>query len=191
MKALVTGSSAGIGLAVAREFLKNGCQVMGLDIHPAGLEHPGYTHIQTDILTGELPDISDIDILVNNAGVQQSGRDIDVNLKGTMRVTEKYAFHEGIRSVLFMASASARTGAEFPEYRPPVPLRCHGQQPLPRRGAHRPQRPHHRRPRPVGGGAGRDHPPQVGHGGGNRPMDVVCDGGEPLHDGSGPAHRQR
>lgn len=116
MKVLVTGSSAGIGLAVAREFLKNGCQVVGLDLRPVGLEHPAYTHIQTDILTGALPDIGDVDILVNNAGVQQSGRDIDVNLKGTMRVTEQYAFHEGIRSVLFMASASARTGAEFPEY---------------------------------------------------------------------------
>lgn len=116
MKALVTGSSAGIGLAVAREFLNQGCQVVGLDLRPAGLEHPGYTHIQTDILTGELPEIPDLDILVNNAGVQDSGRDIDVNLKGTMRITEKYAFHQGIRSVLFMASASARTGAEFPEY---------------------------------------------------------------------------
>ena len=116
MKALVTGSSAGIGLAVVREFLDRGCQVVGLDLRPAGLEHPGYTHIQTDILTGELPEIGDVDILVNNAGVQDSGRDIDVNLKGTMRITEKYAFHQGIRSVLFMASASARTGAEFPEY---------------------------------------------------------------------------
>lgn len=116
MKALVTGSSAGIGLAVVREFLDRGCRVVGLDLRPAGLEHPNYTHVQTDILTGELPDIGDVDILVNNAGVQQSGRDIDVNLKGTMRITEKYAFHQGIRSVLFMASASARTGAEFPEY---------------------------------------------------------------------------
>src|SRR5699024_2281133 len=44
------------------------------------------------------------------------GRDIDVNLKGTIRVTEKYAFNNGIKSVLFIASASASTGAEFPEY---------------------------------------------------------------------------
>ncbi len=116
MKALVTGSSAGIGLAVAKEFLDRGCQVVGMDLQPAGLEHPNYTHIQTDILTGELPPIPDLAILVNNAGVQDSGRDIEVNLKGTMRVTEQYAFHEGIQSVLFMASASARTGAEFPEY---------------------------------------------------------------------------
>ena len=48
--------------------------------------------------------------------MQDSGRDIDINLKGTIRVTEKYAFRPGIRSVLFIASSSARTGAEFPEY---------------------------------------------------------------------------
>lgn len=116
MKALITGSSAGIGLALVREFLDRGCQVVGMDVQPAGLEHPDYTHIRTDILTGALPPIGDLAILVNNAGVQNSGRDIDVNLKGAMRITEQYAFHEGIRSVLFMASASARTGAEFPEY---------------------------------------------------------------------------
>ena len=36
--------------------------------------------------------------------------------KGTIRVTEKYAFQDKIKSVLFIASASASTGAEFPEY---------------------------------------------------------------------------
>ena len=56
------------------------------------------------------------DILINNAGVQDSGRDIDVNLKGTIRITEKYGIHPNIKSVLFIASASASTGAEFPEY---------------------------------------------------------------------------
>ena len=32
-----------------------------------------------------------VDVLVNCAGVQNSGRDIEVNLKGVMHVTEKYA----------------------------------------------------------------------------------------------------
>ncbi len=48
--------------------------------------------------------------------MQNSGRDIDVNLKGTIRVTEKYAMQHAIKSVLFIASSSARTGSEFPEY---------------------------------------------------------------------------
>ena len=63
-----------------------------------------------------MPQVDNVDVLINNAGVQNSGRDIDVNLKGTIRVTEKYAFRDGIKSVLFIASSSARTGAEFPEY---------------------------------------------------------------------------
>ena len=68
-----------------------------------------------DILTGKLPDIDDVDILINNAG-SQNDNDIDHNLKGTMRITEKYAFQGNIKSVLFIASSSGSTGAEFPEY---------------------------------------------------------------------------
>ena len=54
-------------------------------------------------------------MLINNAGVQDSGRDIDVNLKGTIRLTEALLGPQ-MKSVVFLASASASTGAEFPEY---------------------------------------------------------------------------
>ncbi len=53
---------------------------------------------------------------MSNAGVQNSGCDIDVNLKGSMRFVERYAFQPLIKSVLLVASASAHSGAEFPEY---------------------------------------------------------------------------
>ena len=116
MKVIVTGTGRGIGRAIAMKFLSSGHDVTGIDVNPSTIGDERYTHIISDISDGELPEIGDVEILINNAGVQDTGRDIDVNLKGTIRVTEKYAFNNGIKSVLFIASASASTGAEFPEY---------------------------------------------------------------------------
>lgn len=115
MKVLITGAAGGIGLACARKFAECGHDVTGLDIKPAGFEADNYRHIVCDI-TKELPEIKDVEILVNDAGVQDDGREIDVNLKGTIAVTEKYAIQPSIHSVVFIASSSATTGAEFPEY---------------------------------------------------------------------------
>lgn len=116
MKVIVTGSSKGIGKTIAEKFLTMGHDVIGLDVENATITNSRYLHYLTDIYADKLPQIADAQILINNAGVQNTERDIDVNLKGTIRVTEKYAFHKNIKSVLFIASASARTGAEFPEY---------------------------------------------------------------------------
>lgn len=116
MKVIVTGTGRGIGRAIAMKFLSSGHDVTGIDVNPSTIDDESYTHVISDISDGELPESGDVEILINNAGVQDTGRDIDVNLKGTIRVTEKYAFNNGIKSVLFIASASASTGAEFPEY---------------------------------------------------------------------------
>ena len=116
MKVLVTGTSNGIGKAIALKFLECGHEVFGIDIQPETIRHSNYSHSISDISKGALPEIAGVEILINNAGVQNSGSDIDVNLKGSIRVTEKYAFQDKIKSILFIASASARTGSEFPEY---------------------------------------------------------------------------
>lgn len=116
MKVLITGTSRGIGKAVAEKFLESGHEVIGIDRCAEGIEHPSYTHIKADIFSDDLPDIDGVEILVNNAGVQDSGADIDINLKATIRVTEKYGIQDKIRSILFVASSSASTGSEFPEY---------------------------------------------------------------------------
>lgn len=116
MNAIITGTSCGIGKAIAEHFLDQGWTVIGLDIQKASIARERYTHYIADIARDPLPELPLAEVLINNAGVQNTGMDIDVNLKGTMRVTEQYGFREGIRSVLFIASASASTGAEFPEY---------------------------------------------------------------------------
>lgn len=116
MKILVTGTTCGIGKEIAEKFLSEGHSVIGIDKCPKRITHTNYSHFEKDIFSDELPDISDVEILINNAGVQNSGMDIDINLKGTIRVTEKYAIQKNIKSVLFIASSSAQTGAEFPEY---------------------------------------------------------------------------
>ena len=116
MNILITGTSRGIGEAIARLFLKHGHTVYGIDRREKSIEHANYVHYVCDVRDRErLPALSDIHILINNAGTQNED-DIDINLKALIAVTEKYGVREGIRSVLNIGSASAHTGAEFPEY---------------------------------------------------------------------------
>ena len=116
MNVLITGTSQGIGEAIARHFLEKGHHVFGIDRQEKSITHENYTHYVCDVRDREhLPALSDIHILINNAGTQNED-DIDINLKALISMTEKYGVREGIRSVLNIGSASAHTGAEFPEY---------------------------------------------------------------------------
>ena len=49
MKILITGSSQGIGKAIAELFLNNGHEVIGLDRQDSTIIHDNYTHITQDI----------------------------------------------------------------------------------------------------------------------------------------------
>ena len=116
MRVLITGTSQGIGYAIAEYFLNKGHEVIGIDRLEKSIEHKHYRHHVCDIRDYEnLPIIKNVDILINNAGTQNED-DIDINLKALIHITEKYGVHEGIRSILNIGSASAHTGSEFPEY---------------------------------------------------------------------------
>ncbi len=118
MDILITGTSDGIGRATAEYFLERGHSVVGFDRKPPALAHPNYRHEILDICDANAyPEDVQPEILINNAGVQDSGRDIEINLMGTIRITEKYSIaNPRIRAVVMVGSASAHTGSEFPEY---------------------------------------------------------------------------
>ncbi len=116
MKVLITGTSQGIGKAIAELFLQKGHDVVGIDKQSDTIKHTCYTHHKVDVRDYDnLPQVDNVDVLINNAGVQNED-DIDVNLKALIYVTEKYGVRDGIKSVLNIGSASGHTGSEFPEY---------------------------------------------------------------------------
>lgn len=118
MKVLITGTSRGMGRETAIKFLNEGHEVIGLDISDPTITYDNYIHYTADVSNNAtLPDIKDVNILINNAGVENSTRDIEVNLKGVMYCTIKYALNNpNIKAVVNQASSAASTGSDFGEY---------------------------------------------------------------------------
>lgn len=118
MNIVITGSSRGMGREATIKFLSEGHNVIGIDTGGSTISDNNYIHHICDISNKhELPDIDNVNILINNAGVQGSENDIDVNLKGLIYCTEKYALNnKDIKSVINQAAASGSTGADFGDY---------------------------------------------------------------------------
>lgn len=116
MNVLISGTSSGIGKATAEKFLAEGHRVFGVDVADATIGHPAYVHFRHDIRDADLPSIDGIEVLINNAGTLEDAESIAVNLEATIDFTERYVQSPDLRSVVFIASASARTGSEFPRY---------------------------------------------------------------------------
>lgn len=113
---VVSGTSSGIGEAIARRFLAGGHTVYGFDVEHASIVHPRYTHVKHDIRKKITANIPAPHVLVCNAGTLEENDAIEVNLTGTIRFAQHFIESPDLRSVLFVASASARNGAEFPWY---------------------------------------------------------------------------
>ncbi len=114
MQVIITGSSRGIGRAIAQKFLKSGNSVIGIDLHEPYITHENYTHYYCDLGSQEPPDIhlGEGRVLINNAGTENEALAMDVNFYGTVRCTEKYALHPGIHAVINIASFCQYNGAE-------------------------------------------------------------------------------
>ena len=69
MKILITGTSQGIGKAIAQHFLNEAHQVIGIDRKEASISHKNYAHYKCDICDYDnLPDIKNVNILINKSG---------------------------------------------------------------------------------------------------------------------------
>ena len=116
MNIVVSGAASGIGRAIAEKFLREGHSVCGIDLSVSAITHPAYRHFVCDIRDEKLPELPETEILICSAGTQEEKDAIAVNLTGTIHFAEHFRPCEKLCAILFIASASARNGAEFPLY---------------------------------------------------------------------------
>jgi NAD(P)-dependent dehydrogenase (short-subunit alcohol dehydrogenase family) len=72
-RAVVTGTSSGIGKAIAQQLLEDGWQVSGLDIAAPGIEHSAFEPVQIDLCDGAAAEAAAIRLSGANALVHAAG----------------------------------------------------------------------------------------------------------------------
>lgn len=93
--ALITGTSSGIGLAIAQKLLENGWRVIGISRSDTPISHDNFIDCKTDLiklsdtesLIKQLSREYSFDLLVNNAGVGFYGLHEELNSAKIHRMT--------------------------------------------------------------------------------------------------------
>ncbi|MDG2349409.1 MAG: SDR family NAD(P)-dependent oxidoreductase [Flavobacteriaceae bacterium] len=98
---VVIGGSKGIGLSIVK-LLTPSHKVISISRSVSNIEHENLTHYSVDVLSGELPDISEVDGLVYCPGsinlkpisrlkIEDFKNDFEINVIGAVKVIQKYA----------------------------------------------------------------------------------------------------
>ena len=103
MRAAVSGTSSGIGRAIAEKLLAEGHSVTGFDMAEAGIAHPRYTHFVYDVRSDEFPATEPPELVIACAGTLEEADAIEVNLIGAIRFASHFKCSERLKSVLFIA----------------------------------------------------------------------------------------
>lgn len=125
---LVTGTSQGIGLAIAKKFIEEGYIVYGFDKQPCPKELSeeervrGGRYFHFDISVTDPEDfviLDPMDYVICNAGIQTAPEVGDVmltNFWGVDNIIKTYALQNFCKGIVIVGSVSGITGAEFDEY---------------------------------------------------------------------------
>jgi 3-oxoacyl-[acyl-carrier protein] reductase len=117
VKALITGGSAGIGLAVAKQLLEKDYEVVSVDIQPPGLKHPKLEHVELDLTNAlaterfaEKIRNQGITTVIHNAGIIRPALLPDVKLEDLGALVN---LHLSAAVLLVQAALPAMKAASF------------------------------------------------------------------------------
>ena len=123
---VIIGGSKGIGKAIIDSLVEN-CTITNISRTAPSLSHNNLTHISSDILTDELPEIAAIDALIYCPGsinlkpiarlkLDDFRNDFEINVVGAVKAVQHYLpkLKEGINpSIVLFSTVAVKLGMPF------------------------------------------------------------------------------